>query len=56
MINLLYSLVGEPLSIWVTQQVAQHRQRQQEEACVELDPQVHEAYQRSTAISCKFLY
>ena len=53
MIDLLFSLTGDSLAEWVNEQVRVHREAQQKDNSLLLDPAVHEAFQRSTAASGK---
>ena len=51
--NLIYSVCGASFQQWCTQQVDAHRQAMVRDEYIEMDPEVHAAFQRSSAISGK---
>lgn len=52
-INVLYTCIGENFETWIKAQVDAHREGQRQDQVVEMDPQIAELFQNSTAISCK---
>ena len=55
-INVAFSIIGDPFKEWVTEEVKMRNAKvtKEKDMLIAMDPTVYQAYQNSTAISCKF--
>ena len=55
-INVIYTLVGDPFSDWVNEVMTARNERiaRERNLNIEMDPEVHKAFMASTSVSGKF--
>lgn len=54
MINVMYTMIGQPLKTWVSQQIEIRNEKMVQNNFVEMEPAIAEAFRASSHISCKW--